>query len=102
MCEGYGKSTKNKLAANKHAVQESSMACQARWCMSVNPSTQKSEVEDLKFDASLDYTLSYKLTHSLSIHLLMRSHSHHEPSVSQELFLDAFLVALSTVAQGWA
>lgn len=70
--------------------------------MSVNPSTQKSEVEDLKFDASLDYTLSYKLTHSLSIHLLMRSRSHHEPSVSQELFLDSFLVALSTVAQGWA
>lgn len=70
--------------------------------MSVNPSTQKRDVEDPKFEASLDYTLSYKLTHSLSILLLMHSLFHHEPPVSQELFLDAFLEALSTLAQSWA
>ena len=80
--------------------------------MSVNPSTQKADVEDLKFEASLDYILTVILSQQINafIHSSTCSCTHsltHEPSVSQELFLDAFLVAakvraLSTVAQSWA
>lgn len=65
-----------ELAANKHAVSESSLACQAWWRMSVNSSTQKVDVEDLRFETSLDYTLtvilSQQIKHSLS-HPLARA-----------------------------